>query len=414
MRYFTLLSLVVTTAVHAQSDTLHVLFLGNSYTASNGLPTVLAELAADLGTVVAWQSNAPGGATLQGHVSNPTSNALIEAGGWDWVILQEQSQIPSFPDNQVQADFFPAATSLVEAIRAADPCAIPLFYMTWGRENGDASNCAVWPPVCTYEGMQALLTQRYLEAADLSDAWCAPVGMVWQQLRETTAIDLYSSDGSHPSAAGTYVAASTMAAALLGTDPAAASYGGNIDAAERALIDAAVWSMWQSEPEAWKQFDYADFDLSIEPLPAGALVTLDANPYLDSVVVDSGWESFTLVAGASVTFTFTEPVTLAATAFGPCAPAETTTFVVQPTAIAEQERAVRLFPNPADGYAVLNGVEAGTAWELRNALGSVVQERRAAGSAVRFETGALPAGWYVVRAVGTSGGPRVFPLLVEH
>jgi hypothetical protein len=347
-------------------------------------------------------------------VSNPTSNALIEEGGWDWVILQEQSQIPSFPDNQVQADFYPAVSALTATIRAHNPCAIPMLFMTWGRENGDASNCAVWPPVCTYEGMQALLTQRYLEAADLSDAWCAPVGMVWQQLRETTAIDLYSADGSHPSAAGTYVAASTMAGALLDTDPAAASYGGNIDAAERALIDAAVWSMWQNEPEAWTQFDYTNFELSIDPLPDGALVTLDANPYLDSVVVDSGLESFTLLAGASATFTFSEPVTLVATAFGPCAPAASTTFVVQPTAITEQERAVRLFPNPADGYAVLNGVEAGTAWELRDVLGAVVQERRALGASVRFETGALPAGWYVVRSVGTSGGPRVFPLLVEH
>lgn len=414
MRYLLLLSLVVTTALRAQMDTLHVLFLGNSYTASNGLPTVLADLAADLGTVVAWQSNAPGGATLQGHLSNASSNALIEAGGWDLVILQEQSQIPSFPDNQVQADFYPAVSALAATIRAHNPCAIPMLFMTWGRENGDASNCPVWPPVCTYEGMQALLTQRYLEASDLSEAWCAPVGMVWQQLRETTSIDLYSADGSHPSAAGTYVAASTMAAALLGTDPAAASYGGNIDAADRALIDAAVWSLWQNEPEAWRQFAYSDFDLAIEPQPAGALVTLEANPYLDSVVVDSGLESFTLIAGESVAFTFSAPVTLVATAFGPCGPAESTTFVVQPTAVMEQERDVRLFPNPADGQALLNGVEAGTAWELCNALGAVVQEQRAAGATVQFDTGALPAGWYVVRGVGTDGAVRVLPLLVEH
>lgn len=413
MRYLLLLSLALTAAVHAQTDTLHVLFLGNSYTASNGLPTVLAELAAELGTVVTWQSNAPGGATLQGHASNATSNALIEAGGWDLVILQEQSQIPSFPDNQVQADFFPAVAALTATIRAHNPCAIPMLFMTWGRENGDASNCPVWPPVCTYEGMQALLTQRYLEAADLSDAWCAPVGMVWQQLRETSAIDLYSADGSHPSAAGTYAAASTMAVALLGTDPAAAIYDGNIDAADRALIDAAVWSMWQNQPDAWKQYAYTDFGLAIEPQAGGALVTVEANPYLDSVVVDSGLESFALADGQLATFAAV-PVTLVATAYGPCAPPESVTFPVEFASVEALDRSATLFPNPADGQAVLSGVEAGSRWELRNALGAVVQEQRAEGAVVRFDTGALPAGWYAVRAVGTSGGPRVFPLLVEH
>ena len=33
---------------------------------------------------------------------------------------------------------------------------IPVFFMTWGRENGDDMNCPNWPPVCTYEGVDDL------------------------------------------------------------------------------------------------------------------------------------------------------------------------------------------------------------------------------------------------------------------
>ena len=50
--------------------------------------------------------------------------------------------------------------------------------MTWGRENGDQSNCQSWPPVCTYEGMDDLLRERYMIMANDNNALVAPVGAV--------------------------------------------------------------------------------------------------------------------------------------------------------------------------------------------------------------------------------------------
>lgn len=407
-------ALLCVQGIFAQVDTLRVLFLGNSYTASNGLPSVVSALAADLGTTVVWQANTPGGATLQGHTGNASSLALIEAENWDFVVLQEQSQLPSFPNNQVQTDFFPAVESLVNTIRYSHPCAVPLLFMTWGRENGDASNCANWPPVCTYEGMQELLTQRYLEAADLTEAWCAPVGRIWQELRETTDLALYQPDGSHPSAVGTYVAASTLAVAMLGVDPSAAEYGGNIDAADRALIDAAVWSAWQVQPDLWRQYAFTDFDLAFELEPGGATVHVTANPYLDSVVVDTGVESFTFEDELPQFIAFEASTTWTATAYGPCAPAESSTFQVEPSAVASNEGALALYPNPADGYTTLAGLRAGTAVELCDLKGGVVLREQVTSESVRIQTGDLPAGWYAVRGVGTEGAVRVLPLLVEH
>ena len=117
MRYILPLFFLLAPISNARSqDTTRVLFLGNSYTFFNDAPVILTELAASMGHVVETAQNTPGGASLQGHVNNPTSQDLIEQGNWDYVVLQEQSQKPSLPYDQVTVDFFPAVESLVESI----------------------------------------------------------------------------------------------------------------------------------------------------------------------------------------------------------------------------------------------------------------------------------------------------------
>ena len=119
-----------------------VLFLGNSYTAYNNLPQLVADVALSAGDTVVFSSNTPGGYTFQGHSTNATSLSLLAAGDWDHVVLQEQSQLPSFPQGQVQTSCFPFARALDSIAQSLNPCVKTIFYMTWGRKNGDASNCA--------------------------------------------------------------------------------------------------------------------------------------------------------------------------------------------------------------------------------------------------------------------------------
>ncbi|HRH36229.1 MAG TPA: hypothetical protein PKY12_14285, partial [Catalimonadaceae bacterium] len=134
-----------------------VLFLGNSYSGFNNLPAMVSAVAASVGDTLIYDSNNPGGYTFAAHLQDNLSLSKIQAGGWDFVVLQEQSQLPSFPQYSM-AD----AIGLRLKIRQFNPCARPLFYRTWGRKNGDASNCSAWPPVCTYAGMDSLLHLRYM------------------------------------------------------------------------------------------------------------------------------------------------------------------------------------------------------------------------------------------------------------
>lgn len=196
-----------------------VLFIGNSYTDVNSLPTLFYNVATSTGDDVFIASNTPGGCTFQLHCTNQSAT-MIQQGGWDYVVLQEQSQLPAFPLSQVQTECFPYATQLNQMIETYNPCGETVFYMTWGRKYGDQDNAQYFPPIGTYEGMDSLLFERYMQMTQDNNAIVSPVGRVWRYIRTNyPGIELYSSDNSHPSLAGSYAAACAMYVAILRKDP---------------------------------------------------------------------------------------------------------------------------------------------------------------------------------------------------
>lgn len=205
-----LLSLVLLTfwAYCGRAQQTKVLFIGNSYTGVNDLPNMFKNLALSLGDTVTIDSNTPGGFTFNQHSTNAITLQKIQQGNWDFIILQGQSQEPAFPPSQVSTQTYPYAKKLDSLIQVYNPCAETVFYMTWGRKNGDASNCASYPVICTYEGMQQRLRESYLEMTQDNQATCAPVGVAWRTFRNMYPnTELYQTDESHPVEEGTYLAA---------------------------------------------------------------------------------------------------------------------------------------------------------------------------------------------------------------
>ena len=222
--------------------------MGNSYTSVNNLPLLFKNIALSTSDTVNIDSFTPGGYTLQGHSTNSQSLSKINAGNWNFIVLQEQSQLPSFPDNQIMVETFPYARFLDSLINQVNPCTETVFYRTWGRKNGDASNCSTWPPVCTYNGMDSLLHLRYLQLALDNNALVSPVGVVWKYLRIThPEIELYAADGSHPSAAGSYAAACSFYSVILRKNPIDITYNyGLTDTVARYIKEAAKYMVYDS------------------------------------------------------------------------------------------------------------------------------------------------------------------------
>ena len=235
-----------------------VLFLGNSYTYVNDLPGMTASAALSAGDTLVHDNNNIGGYTLQQHSTNATSLTKLAAGNWDYVVLQEQSQKPSFPDGQVDVEVFPYAKALDSLVHHYNSCGRSIFYMTWGRKNGDADNCASWPPVCSYVGMDNLLRSRYETMADSNKALLSPVGAVWRYLRANyPSLELYQTDESHPSVAGTYAAACCFYTTIFKRSPLLISFNSTLTASDAANIRAAVKTIVFDSLSKWHIKQYA-------------------------------------------------------------------------------------------------------------------------------------------------------------
>jgi hypothetical protein len=241
-----------------------VLFLGNSYTAVNNLPQLVHDVALSAGDTLVFDYNAPGGYQLINHSIDLTTQGMIMAGDWNYVVLQGQSQEPIIS----YSDFINGAYSLYNLIKQYNPCAETMPYMTWGRKNGDASNCAGFPVMCTYEGMDSTLRDRYLYLTSSVNGEVSPVSVVWNYLRQYyPAIELYQADESHPSLAGSYAAACCFYTSIFKKDPASITFNSGLSAADASIIKDAVKAMVYDSLQSWdfKKLPVSDFRYQTGP-----------------------------------------------------------------------------------------------------------------------------------------------------
>jgi hypothetical protein len=232
----------------APARKIHVLFIGNSYTYVNDLPAMFAALARDGGqAVVESHVSAPGGWFLKTHWEQGDARRLLVQQKWDYVVLQEQSLLGSVVERDGQPhiandDFFhPYAVLWVRSIK--DAGATPVLYLTWAHK-------------ATPED-QATLNNAYLRVAGEEKAMVAPAGMAWARIREQhPEIELFQPDGSHPSPAGTYLAACAFYAAIFHHSPVGLTgrikaEGGvlvNLPKDEARSLQAAAWDAVEHLP----------------------------------------------------------------------------------------------------------------------------------------------------------------------
>lgn len=336
-------------------QTKNVLFIGNSYTGVNNLPQLTKDLSLSAGDNLIIDSHTPGGQTFQGHFGDATVHSKIALGNWDFVVLQEQSQRPSFPDSQVEVEVFPFAEKLDSLIRSSNPCAETIFYMTWGRKNGDAGNCASWPPVCTYSGMDSLLYLRYMQMADDNQAIVSPVGKLWHYLRMNhPEIELYNADESHPSLAGSYAAACSFYTTIFRKNPSLITndYGLNANdalairqAAELIVFDSLMnWHIGEYDLRADFSFNY---------LGNGAVQFTNESISGTSYSWSFGDNTFSSDPNPTHTFTSNESFTVQLITSNDCGLSDTTMNIVNPqgASLFENENpTIKIYPNPVTSF----------------------------------------------------------------
>lgn len=207
---------------HAKKQ-LRTLFIGNSFTARNDVPGLIARLAESRGQTLINQSIIAGGASLRAHWNAGQAETVICDGLFDYVVLQEQSTLPVKNANRMHEN----VRLFHEVIRDAGSQTV--LYMTWARQHSPES--------------QQAITDAYTSIGNELDAIVVPVGKAWQRfLSGHDQPILFDKDGSHPSLAGSFLAACVFYATLFGDNPEDCDIEiPGLDANMRALIEKAAW-----------------------------------------------------------------------------------------------------------------------------------------------------------------------------
>lgn len=242
------------------------LFLGNSYVSVNNLPLLIKNVASSVGDTLIYNDNSPGGYTFNNHLNNQVSLDMMADPQWDYVIIQQQSVMGAAVCNEPSIiapnSFEPSNIQSVQDLKTPieQEGAIPMLYMTWGRKNGEPSLCARFPKAgyyCTYQGMDSLLQQNYMQMGG-PNMWfneklpVAAVAAVWRYVRTNHPdIELYDPDESHPSMAGSYLAACTFYNMLFRKSPLGITYNPGLSSTVASNIRLAVNQIIHNNLKKW-------------------------------------------------------------------------------------------------------------------------------------------------------------------
>ena len=104
----------------------------------------------------------------------------------------------------------------------------------------------------TYASMQSAIDDGYLAIAADQRVAIAPVGYAWDKLvtREASA-SLWQQDGSHPSEAGTYLAACVFYATIFRQSPKGLGYHGSLSAEAAGMIQSVAAETVLGDPAKW-------------------------------------------------------------------------------------------------------------------------------------------------------------------
>lgn len=228
----------------SKDRTYNILFIGNSYTFYNDMPTAYFEtMARACGYDVRVTTITKGAYTLE-KFADPADaygqmvdTALSVSGSFDYVILQEQSVRPSInPDA-----FHGAVRNLAERIRAVD--AQPVLYATWGRQTGSDT---LTKYELTNETMTYKLAASYAAIGQELDIPVIHTGLAFYEVNTGSNIKLYNADLSHPSPEGSYLAAMMLFCGIFDLDPATAPFSGSLSAEEDSIVRTAAANALQS------------------------------------------------------------------------------------------------------------------------------------------------------------------------
>lgn len=204
-----------------------ILFIGNSFTARNNMPQLLVDLASARGIDVRYDLIQADGASLRMHWNKGDAAKAIAKGNYDWVGLQEQSTLPVKNALRMREN----VALFVEPVASSG--AKLALYLTWARRNAPES--------------QQAITTAYQSAGKEFGATVVPAGVAWQTFlakHKTPVLHVHDKDMSHPTLAGSYLAACVFLAVLFNENATGTETElKGVSSAERLALQKTAWGI---------------------------------------------------------------------------------------------------------------------------------------------------------------------------
>jgi hypothetical protein len=177
--------------------------------------------------------------------------------------------------------------------------------------------------------MDSLLHLRYRMMADSNDAYLSPVGSVWRYIRDTdTTIELYTADESHPTLAGSYVAACTFFTIFTRQDPNTITYDANLNPTTAATIRQATKTVVYDSLFTWNVGKF-DPTANLSYTISGDTLTYNStSTFADSVYIDFGDGNGTSTTSGQHFYGQDDVFTVTISAYK-CGDLDTNSYIVQ-------------------------------------------------------------------------------------
>ena len=235
-----------------------VLLVGNSYTQFHMLPRLIERLGASTDTPLRIDAVTHSGYTLRRHWIVGLARERIAQGRYQIVVLQDHSLRPidrpaefdEYGERFARAAVSTGASVMLFQTWAPGPRA--RFYRERGQTAGGVDAAGAARAALDAITVTARLEQAYADLAQRESARVAPVGRAFARAAAThRELELYGADGTHPSWAGSYLAACVLYGTLTGRDPREATY--------------APWELNRGEASLLREL--AASTLNVEPAP---------------------------------------------------------------------------------------------------------------------------------------------------
>lgn len=183
-------------------DTLKVGWVGNSFTFVNAADFILKNLAWNEGHYLDFRISVYPGARFRNHLILGNSLDVVTEGGYDYVILQDQSQQAARYGRDSTATIKEHTQTLSSVFRYFSPDCKFIYEQTWAFEKDEYGGFGSFEEFdkCADKGAEAL--------AKLILGEVSPIAQAFAVVRaERPDINLYSTDYHHPADFGAYLKA---------------------------------------------------------------------------------------------------------------------------------------------------------------------------------------------------------------